>query len=160
MCSISDSFQRCLLGSSHLLGVLLQGQGQGHGGAPSASKDTRTVVRWPGNEAGFDVYHGNCAYRELEGCFMQDEYCQTQSSFTDLVTLPSTLITPLAVLQALTYLAIVFGDFTCLCYLKRTKLFSLMLFLTKKRVIDSTLILLTNAIKSHPQYITMNTEVI
>lgn len=58
------SFQRCLLGSSNLLGVLLQGQG--HGGAPSVSRDTWTVARWPGNEAAFDVSHGNCAYRELE----------------------------------------------------------------------------------------------
>lgn len=65
VCSISDSFQRCLLGFSHLLGVLLQGQGHGH--APSASKDTRTMARWPGNEAGFEASHGDCAYRELEG---------------------------------------------------------------------------------------------
>lgn len=88
VCSIPDSFQRCLLGSGHLLGVLLQGQG--HGGAPSASKDMWTMTRWPRNEAGFDVSRGNCAYRELEGCFMQDKCCQTQSCFTDLVTFPTT----------------------------------------------------------------------
>lgn len=61
----SLTFQRCLLGASHLLGVMLQGQD--HGGGPSASKGTWTVGRWPGNEAGFAVSQGNCVYGELEG---------------------------------------------------------------------------------------------
>lgn len=73
------------------------------------------------------------SWKGTSGCFMQDEYCHSQSCFTDLVTFPSTLIPPLAVLQALTYLPTLFGDFTCLYYLKVTKLFSLMLFLTKKK---------------------------
>lgn len=73
------------------------------------------------------------SWKDTSGCFMQDEYCQTQSCFTDLVTFPSTLIPPLAVLQALTYLATVFGDFSCVCYLKIMKLFSLMPFLTEKK---------------------------
>lgn len=90
------------------------------------------------------------SWKGTSGYLMQEEYCQTQSCFTDLVTFPSTVIPPLAVLQALTYLATVFGYFTCLCYLKITKLFFLMLFLTKKRVADSTLISLANASKSHP----------
>lgn len=58
---------------------------------------------------------------------------------------PSKLIPPLAVLQALTYLAMVFGDSSCLRCLKITELFSLMPFLTKKRIVDSTVISLSSA---------------
>lgn len=68
--SISDSFQSCLLGASLLLGVLLQGQG--HGRAASASKGMWTAGRWPGNEADFEVSHG-----ELEGHLqvVYERYC-------------------------------------------------------------------------------------
>lgn len=126
MCSISDSFQRCLLGFSHLLGVLLPQPPR----TPGQWRDglgMKLVLKHP-----MEIVPTE-SWKDTSGCFMQDEYCQTQSCFSDLVTFPSTLILPLAVRQALTYLATVFGDFSCVCYLKIMKLFSLMPFLTEKK---------------------------